>query len=207
MDRRFVITSLALASTAALATGAIAQSNNMAGNSMSGNSMAGNSMQGNMSGTSMGDAEMKHAMDTQMVGAMSLAGSRAAVEKASNADVKKFAAFEVAEQETVADILASMKMPAGEAEGALNVPSDDEVMAMLDDDSKSMLEEMSGLSGDAFDTSYVTAQTEGHEKLLQIQEDYLKVGTNREHLSIAKLARGMIKEHLQHLEDLKSMMA
>ena len=203
MDRRFVITSLALASTAALATGAIAQSNSMAGNSMAGNSMEGH----DMSAMSMGDAEMKHAMDTQMVGAMSLAGSRAAVKMASSEDVKEFATFEVAEQETVADILASLKMPADEAQGALMVPSDDEVMAMLDDDSKAMIEEMMGMSGKEFDMSYVTAQTDGHEKLLQIQEDYLKTGNNREHLSIAKLARGMIKEHLEHLADLKAMMA
>jgi putative membrane protein len=32
-----------------------------------------------------------------------------------------------------------------------------------------------------------------------IQEDYLKVGQNREHLSVAKLARGMVKEHIDHL--------
>jgi hypothetical protein len=40
--------------------------------------------------------------------------------------------------------------------------------------------------------------------LLTIQEDYLKVGQNREHLSVTKLARGQIKEHIDHLDMLKS---
>ena len=214
MDRRFVITSLALASTAAIVTRAVGQANSMSGNAMAGNSMAGNAMGGNsMSGDAMssampmGDAEMKHAMDTQMVGALSLASSRSALDMASNADVKKFATFEVTEQETIADILASMKMPADQAQGALMVPSDDEVMAMLDADSKDKLNNLNGMSGDQFDTAYVDLQTDGHEKLLQIQEDYLKVGQNREQLDVAKLARATIKEHLQHLADLKDMMA
>lgn len=60
------------------------------------------------------------------------------------------------------------------------------------------------MSGTEFDKMYVTAQLDGHRKLLTIQEDYLKVGKNREHLSVAKLARGQIKEHIALLEDLQS---
>jgi len=30
------------------------------------------------------------------------------------------------------------------------------------------------------------------------------VGTNREHLSVAKQARGSIKEHIDHLEELQA---
>ena len=51
---------------------------------------------------------------------------------------------------------------------------------------------------------YISAQLDGHKKLLAIQEDYLKVGQNREHLSVTKLARGQIKEHIYHLDMLRS---
>ncbi|WP_260686575.1 hypothetical protein [Rhizobium leguminosarum] len=39
---------------------------------------------------------------------------------------------------------------------------------------------------------------------MTIQEDYLNVGQNREHLGVAKLARGQIKEHIDYLDMLKS---
>jgi putative membrane protein len=150
-----------------------------------------------------GDAEKKHADDTKKIGSLSLAASRVAVEKASDPMVKEFAKWEVAEQETIADILKSMEMD-GKAEGALKPPTDAEVEAMLDADGKSSLEKLKSASGKDFDKSYVAAQLDGHKMLLTIQEDYLKVGQNREHLSVTKLARGQIKEHIDHLDMLKS---
>lgn len=150
-----------------------------------------------------GDAERKHADDTKKVGSLSLVTSRVAVEKASDPMVKEFAKWEVAEQETIADILRSMEMD-GKAEGALKPPSDSEVEAMLDAEGKAALDKLRAASGAAFDKAYVTAQLDGHKKLLSIQEDYLKVGQNREHLSVTKLARGQITEHIDHLDMLKS---
>ena len=150
-----------------------------------------------------GDAEKKHADDTKKIGSLSLAASRVAVEKASDPMVKEFAKWEVAEQETIADILKSMETD-GKAEGALKPPTNAEVEAILDADGKSSLEKLKPTSGKDFDKSYVAAQLDGHKMLLTIQEDYLKVGQNREHLSVTKLARGQIKEHIDHLDMLKS---
>lgn len=154
----------------------------------------------------MGEAEMKHHAETGTVGSLSLATSRVALEKASDAAVKKFAGFETAEQETIADILASMKASPEKAQGALKKPTDTEVEAMLDAPGKDALAALKAKSGADFDKSYVTAQLDGHKKLLVIQEDYLKVGQNREVLDVAKLARGQIKEHIAHLEDIQAMM-
>jgi putative membrane protein len=187
MQRRTVFTALAVASTGLVVSRAMGQTSNAPG-------------------MEMGEAEMTHLQETEKVGSLSLATSRAAVEMASNADVKEFAGFEVAEQETVADVLASVQAPADEAEGALKVPTDEEVEAKLDDMGKQTLERLRGLSGAEFDMEYVKAQLEGHNMLLEIQETYLEVGQNREHLSIAKLARGMIREHIAHLEALQSSM-
>jgi putative membrane protein len=49
-------------------------------------------------------------------------------------------------------------------------------------------------AGEAFDKMYVDGQLQGHEELLQIQETYLKSNSrNREHVNVAKLARGHIR--------------
>lgn len=159
-------------------------------------------------GMESGDAEMKHAADTMTVGSLSLATSRIALEKASGPMVKQFAEFETAEQETIADILMSMKKDPSEAQGALMKPTKADVDAMLDAKGKDMVSMLqTAAAGKAFDTDYVKGQLDGHKKLLAIQEDYLKVGNNREHLDVAKLARGQIKEHIRFLEDIQSKMS
>lgn len=154
----------------------------------------------------MGEAEKVHAEQTKMVGSLSLAQSRLAASKASAAKVKEFAGFEVAEQETIGDILKSMMMAPTEAKGALMPPTPEETMAAIDAAGKDVLAKLEQASGKAFDQAYVTANLEGHQKLLTIQEDYLKVGKNREHLSVAKLARGQIREHIAHLEEMRAML-
>jgi len=150
----------------------------------------------------MREAERKLVEMTKTVGSLSLATSRLAFEMARADMVKMFAKFEVAEQETIADILKSMEMD--KAEGALKVPTEAEVDAMLDPAAKQALAKLKGTKGEEFDKAYVAAQLDGHEKLLAIQQDYLKVGQNREYLSFAKLARGMINEHIDHLKMLKA---
>jgi putative membrane protein len=152
----------------------------------------------------MGEAETTHATQTGMVGSLSLLQSRLAVTKASDDMVRQFAEFEVAEQETVGDILKSMKMSPDEAQGALMPPTDEEAMAMIDDAGRAKLEELEALSGAEFDAAYVAANLEGHQQLLAIQEEYLTVGEIREHLSVAKLARGHITEHIARLEQLQA---
>jgi predicted outer membrane protein len=153
----------------------------------------------------MGEAEMKHAQETKKVGALSLATSRVALTVAGDAKVKQFAQWEVAEQETIADILRSMEAEGGNAEGALRPPTEAETEASLDQAGKTKLAELKAMTGADFDKAYLAAQADGHKRLLQIQEDYLKVGQNREHLSVTKLARGQIKEHITILQLLPKM--
>ncbi|WP_245506042.1 DUF4142 domain-containing protein [Rhizobium leguminosarum] len=86
-------------------------------------------------------------------------------------------------------LLKSMETD-GKAEGALKPPTEPEVEAMLDAEGKSSLDKLKSSSGKDFDKAYVTAQLDGHKKLLTIQQDYLKVGQSREHLGVTKLARG-----------------
>jgi putative membrane protein len=59
-------------------------------------------------------------------------------------------------------------------------------------------------AGDQFDKMYIDGQIQGHQELLQVQETYLKSNSrNREHMNMAKLARGHIKEHIAMLQDIK----
>jgi putative membrane protein len=134
----------------------------------------------------MGDAEKKHILETLRVGAMSLELSRIAVEHAREAMVKQFANFEVAEQETIGDILKPL------AAGA----------APTDPMQASLVKKLES-AGANFDRDYVQAEIEGHNKLLNIQEAYIAVGKEQSQLNVAKLARGMIKEHLVLLSDIE----
>ncbi|MET4291917.1 putative membrane protein [Bradyrhizobium sp. LB1.3] len=149
----------------------------------------------------MGDAEQKHMTDTMAVGSMSLLASRVAVKKVRDDDIKEFAEFEVAEQETIADVLMSMMDPS-KATGKSNPPSESEARKHVPQDQQATLQKMEQMEGKEFETAYVRAQTEGHQKLLRIQETYLASGKDPAHINVAKLARGQIKEHLQLLADL-----
>jgi putative membrane protein len=158
-----------------------------------------------LGGPALGDAKMQHMKRTETVGSLSLATSRIALKKAEDEDVKEFAQFEVAEQETIADILKSMQT--GNVSGTVKPPSESEVEANLDDKGKEMIVKMQqAKAGVAFDREYVNAQVDGHKQLLQIQEDYLKAGKNPEAVAVAKLASGMIKEHLTLLGDIHDNM-
>jgi predicted outer membrane protein len=58
-------------------------------------------------------------------------------------------------------------------------------------------------AGKNFDRDYVDAEIQGHTKLLQIQNTYLASGKNETQIDVAKLAKGMINEHLALLSDMQ----
>jgi putative membrane protein len=58
-------------------------------------------------------------------------------------------------------------------------------------------------AGKNFDRDYVDAEIQGHNKLLQIQNTYLASGKNETQIDVAKLAKGMITEHLALLSDIQ----
>jgi len=154
-----------------------------------------------------GDAgpDEQYVRETSTVGSFSLAVSRLAQEKAQTDDLKEFAQLEAAEQETLADVLKSLQNP-GPIDGTVKPPSDAEVEQHLDRRGRERLEKMRAApAGTEFDREYLAAQATGHLELLRIQETYLNSGrNNRDFINVAKLARGMIKEHLQLLADLES---
>ncbi len=149
-------------------------------------------------------ATEKHMKETMAAGSLSLVISRIAEPKVKRPALKQFAGFEIAEQETIADILKGLMMPGTAPMGSVTAPTDADLVGNLDSAGKAMVEKMRAMKAGAdFDKAYVKAQVEGHKKLLDIQETYLGKPDNADEANVAKLARGMIKEHLQLLADLE----
>jgi predicted outer membrane protein len=138
---------------------------------------------------------------------LSLAISRIAAQKAHVDDLKEFARLEESEQETLVDILTSL--PAQNASlknGTVRRPGDAELEQKLDQRGRQVLERLRAEAASAeFDRDYMGALATGHLELLRIQETYLDSGQNNANLvNVAKLTRGIIKEHLRLLADVES---
>jgi putative membrane protein len=145
--------------------------------------------------------EPEHQTKTVAAGSLSLLASRLAVSRTRDAPLKQFAELEVAEQETMADVLLSL---AGNlsTDGKVRVVSDADAQKNLDQAGRDALQKLRDTSGTAFDQAYLRLQIDGHEQLLQIQNNYLAVGTDAARLNVAKLAKGQIREHILLLASL-----
>jgi putative membrane protein len=197
MDRRVLLGGLA---AAVVAFPALAQTSGTPSTMQSGGS-AGAAM------NQMGQAEMQHMQQTMQLGMVALETSRVAMNKARNDDLKKFAGFEVQEQTTLSEILRSMMEPAATA--ATGSGQSNAAAAMpMDASARDMVQKLQGQqAGAEFDRMYLEGQLQGHRSLLQVQERYLQSNPqNREHVNVARMARGQIREHIALLEDMQKTM-
>lgn len=140
--------------------------------------------------------ETRHAAETLEAGTVALETSKAAMSKAADAALKRFAEFEVAEQETIGKVVkAASRLPEA------NPPK-------LGSEAQAMIDKLKAMpAGKDFDMAYFKGQMEGHARLLKIQETYLTAGKDPTHRFIAMLAMGHIKEHLANLESIQKAMA
>ncbi len=147
--------------------------------------------------------KQKYIKDTLAVGSMSLVLSRMALPKLNTAQLKQFAQFEIAEQETVADVLTALKTNAAPT-GAIPTPSDAEAMQNMNETGKATVEKFRKLqAGSAFDGDFIQAEIDAHRLLLGFQEAYLKSPDDLDAANVAKLAQAVIKEHLTLLGDMQ----
>jgi putative membrane protein len=206
MDRRIVLAGLAAAITApALAQTSGSPSPRQPGTAAG--STGGASGASRMGGQQMTQADMQHMQQTMQLGMVALETSRIAQQKAQNADLKRFATFEVQEQTTLSEVLHSMMEPT--ATSATGAASGTSAPAMqMDAQSREMIQRLQNTqAGEAFDRQYLQGQMEGHSGLLQVQTQYLQSNPqNREHVNVAKMARGMITEHIALLEEIQTKM-
>jgi putative membrane protein len=193
MDRRFLIASIAtFAAAPLLVSRTFAQTTP---------APAANPAPAPGAAPQLSTARQNHIKDTLTVGSLSLMLSRIAQPKIAMPRLKQFIEFEIAEQETIASILKTIQN--GESpSGAAPSPSDAEVMQNLDAAGQSAVEKLRQTTGVALDREYLRAEIEGHNRLLQIQEAYLRTPDNLDETNVAKLAKGMIKEHLALLADM-----
>lgn len=158
-------------------------------------------------GGPMDQAEMQHMQQTMELGMVALETSRIALNKAQNADIKRFANFEVQEQTTLAEVLRSMMDPGATAATAQPGSARQGDMQMSAS-GRDMLQTLQGQqAGAAFDKAYLDGQMQGHRNLLQVQEQYLQSNPkNREHMNVARMARTQIQEHIALLESIQQSM-
>ena len=190
MNRRLILTSLASFAAAPAFLGPALAQNAPA--------PAGGRMQ-------LSAARQTHIRDTMAAGSLSLLISRIAEPRVRTPMLKQFAGFEIAEQETIASILTAIQN--GEApNGAISSPSDAEATQNLDPAGRATVEKLRQMNASvAFDREYIRAQIDGHNRLLQIQQAYLRAPDDLDQTNVAKLAQGMIKEHLALLGDMRGM--
>ncbi len=80
----------------------------------------------------------------------------------------------ISEQETVADVLKAFETYAA-PKGVIQAPSDAQLTENLDAAGKASVEKLRAAhSGSEFDRDYIRYEVEGHRKLLDIQEVYLR---------------------------------
>ncbi len=119
---------------------------------------------------------------------LSLATSRIAKERATQANTKEFAGFEFEEAVAVLSVLKSLKTPTivlnAKAEGTLN-------------------EIETASQGAAFDRAYIAAQLKNHEELYELADNYLTNApvdesddAEMQGRRLATLARATFKEHV-----------
>lgn len=116
-----------------------------------------------------------------MLGTASLQTSQLALTKASNPQVKMFAKFEAAEQETMGKILKDM----GTAVPALST------------ESKALITKLQSLSGAAFDKAFMQGQVETHQKLHQAVLALNASGNDLHVKHVTSLALTTITEHTE----------
>jgi putative membrane protein len=116
-----------------------------------------------------------------VLGTASLQTSKLALTKAANAQVKMFAKFEAAEQETMGKILKDMgtTVPAPSAEG------------------KALLTKLQSLSGAAFDKAFMQGQVDTHKKLYQAVYALMTSSTDLHVKHVTSLALTAITEHTE----------
>jgi putative membrane protein len=204
MDRRALLSGLA---AMLIVTPAFAQTGGSSSPMQSGGS---GSMPMSRTGGQMGQAEMQHMQQTMQLGMMAMETSRIAMNKVRNEDLKRFANFEVQEQTTLSEVLRSMMDPGATAAtgSAATQPAHAGMAMQMDAGARDMMQKLQNQqAGPEFDKMYLEGQLQGHRNLLQVQERYLQSNPqNREHMNVAKMARGHISEHIAMLEQMQKTM-
>jgi putative membrane protein len=139
---------------------------------------------------------------TRAISALSLLASREGIARLTIPRIKAFANSETVEQETTWAVLRSL--PDGSPEDNSASPSNSELEQHLVPLAQQLLQNLRKTDGTGFAREYFLLEVNVHQELLRIQEDYLRVGTNKHYLSISRLLDVLVREHLIYLDDIKN---
>ena len=136
-------------------------------------------------------AEEKYIQETLEVGVISLATSRLASDRGKNRWIKKFAEYEIGEQESISALFASWgnRAPLEVRQERRDATSD-----------------LRDLLNDRFDEAYLEMQADGHEHLLRIQDEFIKRGPADDIGRVAKLIRSRVKEHVDLIRSIRDQL-
>ncbi|HZH53782.1 MAG TPA: DUF4142 domain-containing protein [Microvirga sp.] len=153
-------------------------------------------------GQQQSQVDRQYVQQVLAVSTVSLQQANFALSKAQDPRVKQFAEFEIGEQNNLQDIMHSFADPSATASTTRGAQQAAATAPELPPQEAAAMEKLSkAQAGPAFDRDFVAMQIDGHQKLLSIQEQYLKGNPgNREMTNLAKLARGQIREHLAMLQ-------
>jgi putative membrane protein len=147
--------------------------------------------QGGPGDAALGQHAATYIQSTLQLGGLALATSRVAQKKASNQWVKRFADYEVAEQEGVVAVFSQlMKQQPPERV----------------DEQRQAVDRLNGLPAERFDITFLQDQAEGHQKLLGVQENFIRVGQGTVLGDIASLIRGRVQEHIDLIQVIRDQM-
>ena len=122
-------------------------------------------------------------------GAFLLATGRLGMEKATRAEVKRFAQFETNEQEALV--------------GAMKLAGHQPTATQFTGEKARMMEQLTTGSGPAFEQAFLKAQTTGHEEALNVFTAIAQSAAGDPDKIVATLTASRVQEHLIDLGQLQ----
>jgi putative membrane protein len=127
-----------------------------------------------------------------IAGQFEIESSRLAMQKATSADVKKFAQQMITDHSKAAKELKATARAAGK----LKFPT------ALDEPHKTMIADLKAKRGKDFDTTYVNEQVQAHDEAVSLFSDYSKTGDQTELKAFAAKTLPVLEQHQQHAKAL-----
>ncbi|QXV66217.1 DUF4142 domain-containing protein [Mucilaginibacter sp. 21P] len=146
-------------------------------------------------GIAVDEKDAKFATDAANAGMTEVAAGKVAAEKATNAQVKEFAAMMVTDHTKVNEELMEIAKKKN-----ITLPT------APDADHQKMLTDLSAKTGKDFDKAYVDAMVDGHKKVESMLEDASKNCKDADLMAFATKTLPAVKMHLAKIEAIQKSM-
>lgn len=151
-------------------------------------------------GTASAQAQFADPMDSQFAAMASvgntfeIGSSRLALQRSRNARIRAFARMMIADHTRAQAKLDAFAAASGTQAGL-----------MIDPAHQQMLDQLSALSGAAFDQAYATDQVAAHQESQQMLASYVSSGENPNLQQYASTTLPIVNMHLRRIETLTGM--